>query len=546
MCARKVQELGTDDGVVELTQQIGRFNYDGGKFASLLAKSHPEDFALAQTRDAEFVEPDYALTTYTDPEVSENYPQTHRVALFFSGLLTALFCLLWYIEDTNGDAYIVNEMIEYIMSAEIQSWLTWAIGLGLNSVPNLAEALLLFSLLMIKLQDLYLRKARADNRRAREEHDEADVSSDEMHDLFVAQQGKDEDIEAQHQADDFEPVKDNHDDDHHHHSHGTSLVPKHKKHHSHHHSAGETIKEIFLMGVTPGALGFSAAYFVLGSLPLPLRIIISLGCGVVGGAADWIKHSYFNHAAEDVDDQHPLVRTFGTNLWYTDHSFLWKLHQTWIKFIIMIHHGGAGLFNFNAMLIVTGLAAYLPSWGSILIAGLCSLPSFIFESISETYAYDSVQESPDFEIHPVTKVGLILGGIIHSLSFVVITARIYQATPENNGPYYYLINSAIFSTLSVLLLYPGTLGFYVMQRNPPIDEEGNEGLCFDDIIRLILKSPRPERQSMHYQLRSNMQFWKRGESAPRAELLPEEKTAQEEQQTSLGYRMAIAPDDEFY
>lgn len=565
MRAKKVEEIGTEGVVLGFPQEDGNLFYAAGKPAPLSVNTDPDDFAQLQAADVEFPgedEPDYDLTTYTDPVITENSPPYNRIALIFFGILSLLFCLLYFLEDTNGDAYIVNELVEYIMATEVISWITWGVGLGLNAIPNVPETLLLYSLVMLKLKDYYIRKRRAAQHQEREAEEDA-LSHEEFAQMFESERNQGETHPAGHLE--HEDVHHNHAEHDHGHAHShedtTELVPTNKHHHKHEHTTAETLREIFLMGVTPGALGFAASYLVTGSLWWPWRLLISLVSGAVGGGADWVKHSYFNHEAEAVDDQHPLVRTFGTNLWATDNSVLWKLHQTWVKAIIMIHHGGSGLFNWYSVLSVTELADMIPGWSSLLIAGLLASPSFYYEGISETYAYDLVQQRPDFKIHSATHVSLILAGIIHSLSFGVLTAKIYQATPANNGPYYYLINSAIFALVSVLLVYPGTRGYYAMQKNPPVDDDGNQGLCTDDVIRLMVKEPRPDRQSMHYQLRANMQFWKRGEALPRGELLPEEPLVPSVKKTPLvreeeftvavdrqppTYKLTIAPDDDNY
>jgi hypothetical protein len=261
------------------------------------------------------------------------------------------------------------------------------------------------------------------------------------------------------------------------------------------------------MGLTPGALGFSASYLVLSDAPLWARIVISLGCGAVGGAADWIKHSYFNHAAEDEDEEHPYRRTFVTNIWATDLGFGWKLWETWVKGVIMVHHAGAGFFNWYSVLSVTALSTLMPSWVSPVIALILAFPSFWYEGISETYAYDQARQRQAFQIHRVSSVLLAAGGIIHSLSFVIIVARIFQSTPTPDGSYVYIaINLATFAVLSFGLLYPGARGFYVMQKFPPLDHYGREGLCFDDVVRLILRAPRHERRAVNYELSAQVRF----------------------------------------
>lgn len=469
----------------------------------------------------------FELGTFRIPEEDHNAPRVYRLALLGCAIFALGFSLAYFVEDTNGDAYIINELVEYITATTVVSWGTWCVGLVLNGIPNIAESFLLFSLTMLKLLPFYLRPIRRiEQMEHAHEHEHAHDHEHDHHELMVSDSSepvphlsleveKDADFEVEgHHTQDDEKLLEN-----------SPTVPDHDHaHHHHEHTTAETIREVFLMGITPGALGFSASYLVLASAPLWVRILVSLICGGVGGAADWIKHSHFNHAAGHVDPQNPLARTFGTNLWHTDRSIAWKLHETWVKVIIMIHHGGSGLFNWYAVLSVTALADLMPSWASLLIASLLAAPSFYYEGISETYAYDQAQQRPDFQIHRLSKGGLIAGGIIHSLSFVIIVAKLYQGTPEKWGPYYYLLNSAIFSVLSVLLLYPGALGFYVMQKHPPRDHDGVEGVCFDDIIRLLLRAPpRPDRPEVNAELRAQMRFWRAPDLSHRVTILEDDK-----------------------
>ena len=101
-------------------------------------------------------ETNLAIGTFTLPEV-DNSPRVFRLALASCGFFATLFAIAYFIEDTNGDAYLINELVEFIMATTVASWVTWIVGLGLNSIPNIPESLLLFSLTMIKFKPFYQR-----------------------------------------------------------------------------------------------------------------------------------------------------------------------------------------------------------------------------------------------------------------------------------------------------------------------------------------------------------------------------------------------------
>jgi len=400
-----------------------------------------------------------------------------------------VYGVLYVIIDSNLDAFIVEELIEYITVTQLRCLLPLAVGFCLNIIPNIPWTIAILSV-----------------------WDKNRPVPDQARRRVLAA------INA-----DVYKVHD------HAHDHGHGHDHEHHDHHGHdehghdHNSPKEILVDMALIFLPSLLLSVAASWdtiekvndaLEIGTLlnttvipniwtncnalnhtsaaldaPLSALIPISLFSGIIRGLGDfWLHRTYFHESGGN-----PL-KAFKTTMWNnlilrTDHGIFWKIAIGFTKLNIIGIHLALGYFSTASLLDVTHINAYLPHWLSTVIALIPGLFMAIFEAITETFRIDFLLGTPETEdkyarppfdtseILLLTKLSLVLAGIIHTVPAALVLADItYQWT---SGPG----NGALYNLL-LLLAYtvfvaPSIFGFYATAIS----------YDFDDIIRGLVCSP---------------------------------------------------------
>ncbi len=450
--------------------------------------------------------------------------QDNSFRKFLLYFVMGAFALGFLVSDTSSDSYVVNDAIEYILGVPIDSILIWAIGLGLNLIPNIPWVIAI--LFIWKTSSKILSPAENNNNQDIEIRNELTLDASSRTTDFEIEQEHEFNLNRRTQRQ------------------AVSLVPVSGNHQHRDHSITHTVVDVLMIGAIPAILGAAALWDNINrislsaggqSASLGLLIPFSILSAGVLGFAHWRLNSYYFHAAgeegEDYKFWRHFKRTFVDNIWLQpDLSWKRKLGETWVKLVIIAATGFKGYYSIRAFLEVTGIQRSLPWWGSMLICAIPSLPPMIIEGVTETYCIDALKTLDTSLIHPATKGTLIVGGVIHSIPSALLCASIsYQAT-EELGRFYWLLNVTILSGYGVLLIPWDVLGYYATLVQTPRDHNGKEGQSFDDVVRWIIRKPRRRENYVDMDKagdsqgsQSGWRFW--GRSHASAEATPKELQA---------------------
>nr|MDQ2993918.1 hypothetical protein [Pseudomonadota bacterium] len=248
-----------------------------------------------------------------------------------------VYGVAFVIIDSNMDAFIGEELYEYITAKKLESLVPLGIGFAGNVVPNIPWLIAIMNIV------------EKENKHKHHHHD------GEHHD---------------------------HDHDH------------------DENSWGHLLQDLALIFLPTCAVSFAAGWDTVNRLsfsvvgvapPLALLITMAAIAGMILGAGDFIIHRHYFHAAGS-NPWKAFKTTYGENLLFRqDWGFwspLWKALMFWIKTANILAHLPSGYFSAAILLEVTGLEKLLPLWLNICIPLLPAISMTIFEAITETSRVD--------------------------------------------------------------------------------------------------------------------------------------------------------------
>lgn len=366
-----------------------------------------------------------------------------------------VYGVLYVIVDSNLDAFIFDEMIEYFTGQELHCLLPWAIGFSWNVIPNIPWSIAILAVM-----------GQNDHHDHGHDHGHGHSHEDETTCTKVS-----------HVLGDIGLFL----------ASSTLAIASSMDTINKFHVAVEMSKAV--NGTEIGNIWTNCSPLnhtgISEQAPLSYSIPISLLAAAIRGYGDFKLHSTFFHASGG----NPLMqfkRTMWDNIWpRNDHGVPWKLMVSFAKLNIIVAHFALGYFIYESIIDVFNLQNYLPEWLSIIIGVAPGIWMAVFEAITETFCIDRILGIPAREGQPevrpfdvsnillLTKMSLVISALIHTLPVALEFSTWTHQSPK-------VIYNVMLFTAYMATFSASSYGFYATTINE----------TYDDIIRGLVCRPR--------------------------------------------------------
>ena len=345
------------------------------------------------------------------------HPDSHSISNLTLFAMT-LFSILYMISEPNLDGFNLEEALEYVSNATLDSIAIHVAGFATSFVSNMP--------LLATIIFCWMNEARHE-----EDHD--------------------------------------HDHDHDH------------SHVEHQHSITEEVIELVTIGTPFGLMGCAAFLNTLNYIykindnDVTAEVFGYIGAGIAGtitGFGAYKLHGFHAHAA--MDEHGGGITGFFKALYVTFLKNVWAAHERqqnipkkimaifnefWKKYGIVAAHGFLGLFAAETFLEQTGLANQNPTFDLVLKIFL-PVAVMVFEGNTEARSLDSYRQIEEQPISYSLSSKLIVNfsAVFHTIPPVTALAKLMGSTKEGplDGSLY---NAFIYLAAASILAYPNINGF---------------------------------------------------------------------------------------